>query len=342
MLALLHRWRHYLFGACIAVALISAGVGLYPLAKPHILAFLEYVNDHKAIGSVIFVLFFGTFTCLMVPATFISISAGVIFRPMILSVIIILLGSQAGLLLAFSLGRTVLRPWIEKRVRSDPSLTAIDAALSREGWKIVLLLRLSPIVPFGLCNYLLSLTSMQMYAVMFATLLGNIPGATLYSFIGSIVGSLAGAEKVEIDLRTKLITILFSLVFLVGSVVFITVVAKRALREATLSYTPIESDGEGLGSASEDDEESLSPSVRQDATLPDEDEISSRMPTNDSSPSRGRRRQVSATPVQEDVEAVPRAPRGAYTAEEQKLLAWTFGGMGIVVVVGLPLIFLLT
>ncbi|KAJ3096323.1 hypothetical protein HDU97_006024 [Phlyctochytrium planicorne] len=282
----------------------------------------------------------------MVPATFLSITAGIIFRPIPLAVFIVLLGSQVvfksilkdtyqlqktGLLMAFALGKTVLRPWIEKRVHADPNLRAIDAALSREGWKIVLLLRLSPIVPFGLCNYVLSITSMKLYSVMAATFLGNLPGATLYSFIGSLIVDLAGADHVEIDLRTKCITILFSLVFLVGSVVFITVVAKRALREAT-NYAPIEDNPE---------EDGLIPENTAEGGL-----LPGAAASNDASTPRERRRTVSVESdgvVEDDAEVNSRVPSGGgYTAEEQRVLYWTFAGMGISIVVGMLLIMFLT
>ncbi|KAJ3211083.1 hypothetical protein HDU67_004791 [Dinochytrium kinnereticum] len=177
---------------------------------------------------------------------------------------------------------------------------------------------------------------------MFATLLGNIPGAVLYSFIGSLVGSLAGAEKVEIDLRTKCITILFSLVFLAGSVIFITIVAKRALREATSNYETVESDPGGSETITVDGEVPDAVEVVQD----DQSERTdlSQQALLSSGAATPRRRQTSASPdvVEEDVQELPRAPKGGYTAEEARVLTWTFAGMGFSVALGLPLIFILT
>ena len=39
-----------------------------------------------------------------------------------------------------------------------PKWAAVDAALSSEGWKLVTLLRLSPVVPWNVLNYALSVT----------------------------------------------------------------------------------------------------------------------------------------------------------------------------------------
>lgn len=42
-----------------------------------------------------------------------------------------------------------------------PKWTAVDAALSNEGWKLITLLRLSPVVPWNVLNYALSVTGAQ-------------------------------------------------------------------------------------------------------------------------------------------------------------------------------------
>jgi hypothetical protein len=39
-----------------------------------------------------------------------------------------------------------------------PRWAAVDAALSAEGWKLITLLRLSPVVPWNVLNYALSVT----------------------------------------------------------------------------------------------------------------------------------------------------------------------------------------
>lgn len=53
---------------------------------------------------------------------------------------------------------------------------AVDAAVEEEGWKMVVLLRLSPVIPFALLNYMLSLTAISFFDYTWASAVGIIPG----------------------------------------------------------------------------------------------------------------------------------------------------------------------
>ncbi|KAJ3326855.1 hypothetical protein HDU76_012598 [Blyttiomyces sp. JEL0837] len=230
---LIRRWKTQLIMGLLAVAVILYLMQNKELnIKASILTVLMYIEAHKAEGSILFIFFFGFLSCILVPVTFITVAAGIIFKPVILAILLVLLGSQVGLVTSNLLGRTLLRPWVEQRLSQDASLSAIDKAVAREGWKIVILLRLSPIAPFGIANYMLSATSIAMPNLMLATFIGNLPGAITYSIIGSFIGNLSGADSIPLSPRAKYLAGIYSFAFLVGSVVFITMVSKRALRQA--------------------------------------------------------------------------------------------------------------
>ncbi len=56
-----------------------------------------------------------------------------------------------------------MRSWVEKSVEKYPKFKAVDTAIAEKGWIIVLLVRLSPVIPFNLLNYGLALTSVRYY-----------------------------------------------------------------------------------------------------------------------------------------------------------------------------------
>lgn len=63
---------------------------------------------------------------------------------------------------------------------------AMDKALSAGGFKIVVLLRLSPVIPFCFTNYVSACTSIDLFKFAPATWLGIAPGTTFYCALGAM------------------------------------------------------------------------------------------------------------------------------------------------------------
>ena len=61
----------------------------------------------------------------------------------------------------------------------------MNEAVSKEGWKIVALLRLSPLVPFNLQNYFYGITDIGLLHYVPATFVGIMPGTMLYVYLGA-------------------------------------------------------------------------------------------------------------------------------------------------------------
>lgn len=131
-----------------------------------------------------------------------------------------------GALASFLVGRTVLRKRIERRLCHDRRFRAIDRAIGHEGFRITLLVRLSPILPFGILNYALSATSVRPGTYTAATALGTLPATLLYLYLGSMAGGASGGG----DTATQAIWWI-GLAATVLAVVAITRAARRALRQ---------------------------------------------------------------------------------------------------------------
>ena len=63
--------------------------------------------------------------------------------------------------MAFLIARYFARERILKMVEGNKKFLAIDKAIGENGFKVVTLLRLSPLLPFSLGNYLYGLTSVK-------------------------------------------------------------------------------------------------------------------------------------------------------------------------------------
>lgn len=170
-----------------AVALFAAWF-LLPV-KEWLESFTGWIGELGAWGYLFFAVFYAAATVLLVPGSLLTLAAGFVFG-LGWGLLVALTGAAAGASLAFLSARYLLRATIEKLVKKRRKLAAVDRAVADEGWKAVLLLRLSPLVPFNLQNYLFGLTAVAFWPYLAATLAGILPGAVLYSYLGFAGGAL--------------------------------------------------------------------------------------------------------------------------------------------------------
>lgn len=171
--------------------LVVAGLGIGALLLPlgdWILRLIAWVRGMGAAGVLVYVAVYVAATVLMVPGVILTGGAGLIWGPL-LGTLIVSPASVVGATLAFLLGRTLARDWIARRLERDRRFAAIDDAVGAEGFKIVLLLRLSPLFPFNVLNYALGLTRVRLGPFVLGSFLGMLPGTALYVYLGSLVSS---------------------------------------------------------------------------------------------------------------------------------------------------------
>jgi len=129
-------------------------------------------------------------TVLFLPGAILTLASGVLFG-VIWGTIWVSLGSTVGATIAFLISRYLARDWIKRKIAGNNRFQNLDKALQREGWKVILLLRLSPIFPFNLLNYALGITAIPLRHYIVASWIGMLPGTILYVYIGSLAGNLA-------------------------------------------------------------------------------------------------------------------------------------------------------
>jgi uncharacterized membrane protein YdjX (TVP38/TMEM64 family) len=219
----------------IGVALIAAAVYWLPVA-PWVQGLAQAARGTGTLGVVIFIAAYVVSTVAFLPGSILTLAAGFAYGP-VWGLAIASPASVAGATCAFLLGRTLLRGWAEKKVGASPRARALDGAIEREGFTLVLLLRLSPLFPFNLLNYALSLTRVRLGAYILASFLGMLPATALYVYLGSLApaaAELSSAAQGGGGARTLLY--IAGLLATVAVVALVTRAARRAI-DAQLERT---------------------------------------------------------------------------------------------------------
>lgn len=125
-------------------------------------------------GIVIYVFLYtaNTFTPFVPPIFFMSLSAGVLFGPVV-GTIALTLGTFCGTTAAFFTARYVGRSWIEKLIQGKGA--DIYDKLSQNGFFILLPMRLVGLPPYGIIDFICGLSKMKYVDFAAATMLGAAP-----------------------------------------------------------------------------------------------------------------------------------------------------------------------
>jgi uncharacterized membrane protein YdjX (TVP38/TMEM64 family) len=192
---------------------------------------LDWFRSLGPWGAAAFVAAYVLACVLFLPGSPLTLGAGALFG-VPLGFALVSLASTLGAVASFLLGRFVARGWIVSKVAGYPKFAAIDAAVGREGWKIIALLRLSPLFPFSLLNYALGLTQVKFRDYLLASWLGMMPGTLLYVWLGAIAGDAAkqaGGRHQRTPAEWALYGV--GLLATVAVTVYVARVSKRALGE---------------------------------------------------------------------------------------------------------------
>lgn len=184
------RWK--IVAAVVAVAALFAAMRILPI-DDWLRAVQQRVDGMGVLGALLYGAIYVVGVLLFVPGSVLTIGAGLLFGLLWGSVLVSIAATLASAL-AFLIARHVMRGQVEKLSRKNERFAAIDAAIREKGWRVVALLRLSPLVPYSLSNYLYGLTSVSFWPYVLASWAGMLPATVLYVYLGA-AGKAATGEK---------------------------------------------------------------------------------------------------------------------------------------------------
>lgn len=127
---------------------------------------------------------------LALPASVLTLAAGFLFG-LWKGYLVVAAGSVLGASAAFWIGRTIGRGWVSRQVEGRARFSALDRAVEKNGFRMVVLTRLSPVFPFNLQNFAYGVTGVRFRDYFWASLIGMFPGTVLFVYLGGAMKSLA-------------------------------------------------------------------------------------------------------------------------------------------------------
>ncbi len=177
-------------------------------------------------GIAVFAAIYVLGAVVLAPEALLTIAAGFAYGFWGLPIVVV--AATAGASLAFLIARHLARDTVRRLVEARRNIAAIDRAVAEDGWKIVALLRLSPLVPFNVQNYLFGVTAIPFRHFVAATFVGIIPGTALYTYLG-VLGNAVGSGG-----RAKWVLFGAGLAATAAALILIARKARAKLREAGL------------------------------------------------------------------------------------------------------------
>ena len=220
----------FALGVAVVVALGCAGLLFREDIGFLMQSFMSYVEGLGPLGYALFLVGYVVLEVLAVPAFPLTMSAGALF------------GNAAGTLLvtsaatiaagiSFLIARYIARDKIAEMAENYPKFKAIDRALGEDSLRVVAIMRLSPLMPFALSNYLYGLTSVKFKPYAIGSFFGMMPGTFAYVSAGSASRQIAeGAIRSDAILST-----LFGVSLAILSASYVGKLAAKAVAEETAS-----------------------------------------------------------------------------------------------------------
>jgi uncharacterized membrane protein YdjX (TVP38/TMEM64 family) len=180
----LRRFPWAWIGVGVAAAALFAAWRLLPLEQ-WMRSLQDWVGEKGAWGGILYAIVYVVAALLLVPGSILTLGAGYLFG-LVWGSVLVSLASVTAAALAFLIARYLARDRVEKAARQNDKFRAIDKAIGENGWKVVGLLRLSPIVPFSLSNYFYGLTAVSFLPYVLASWVGMLPATLLYVYLGAV------------------------------------------------------------------------------------------------------------------------------------------------------------
>ena len=162
--------------------------------KKHREELLALVHGHYLRSATAFIAGYIVFTGLSLPGAVIMTLAGGFLFGALPATLFIDIGATIGATFSFLAARYLLGNRLQEKYRNQ--LSTFNKEMGKNGSRYLLTLRLIPVFPFFLINFLAGLTSVPVKTFVWTTALGIIPATVIFAYAGRQIGTINAVSEI--------------------------------------------------------------------------------------------------------------------------------------------------
>jgi uncharacterized membrane protein YdjX (TVP38/TMEM64 family) len=148
-------------------------------------AIRDAIQSVGPLAPLLYLAIYSVAPVLSVPGWIISVAGGLAFGA-VWGTGLTVLGATVGATAAFFLARYLGRDFVARALKGKlQTLATIDDQAAAHGFQVIFFLRLIPLIPFNVLNYVAGLSRVGAGDYILGTFLGIIPGTFAYVYLGS-------------------------------------------------------------------------------------------------------------------------------------------------------------
>jgi uncharacterized membrane protein YdjX (TVP38/TMEM64 family) len=221
-------WK--VLAAVLTIAFPFLVITLLPVGK--VVAKLDVLLDRMGpFAMAVFVVLYVIDALILGPAWLFALVAGLAFG-LVKGGLLVWASATIAAAIGFLMARYFARHRVEKLAKKNEKYVAVDRAIKRHGWKVVLLLRISPLLPYTISNYIYGLTAVDFVHYLVASAIGLVPMVAVYVSVGAAgrEAALAAAGGRQHSV-VEIVVLALGLLFTIAAAILIARAARKELVE---------------------------------------------------------------------------------------------------------------
>ncbi|BDA41533.1 probable Golgi apparatus membrane protein tvp38 [Coccomyxa sp. Obi] len=234
LVLIIQHWEKALILAVLIVLIILVSVKGFTVFGD-ILTWFQ--NQNNWAGWAIFLAMYTANVSLLLPGIVLILGAGFVFG-FWKGLLAVWIGGGIGQSMAFLLARYLISDLVSAMLRGKSrKWDMVDRAIELEGWKLLLLCRLSPWIPYNILNVLMASTKIHFWQFAIVSFFGIIPECALFCYMGSLTENVSAIVAGDARPHGKVTYILagISVFFLLLTAIWASLIIRRALKRADAS-----------------------------------------------------------------------------------------------------------